>query len=518
MISNNGHDERGKYSGGAAGDQTGGEWARIKWYSRPWTVVLRHPDRSVGNLIARLAGEAADNNKIGYDQNQRRTFYEQLKKAGWYPRLITTACEADCSAGVAAIVIAAGHILGNDKLKAVSPDMYTGNERAALTAAGFTALTDSKYLTSDQYLLPGDILLYDGHHTAINLDTGSKAIMPTYNIETHISIVAGRLPVLRAQGYVHGDSHSYPPNCPATDRITSCDREAVAYPLYKMGFTDQPGHGLSVMNMEPWLLGHGWKKITDQNSLRRGDIVLMRNASMVPNAMWHTFLVTGFRNAGDLDKYDFGSTSRWMNDNQPYSHVPLNQWTGVRWFYCAFRYGSGSGEDYLDVTPEALSAGTKSKWAYKATEILQARGCKGITDKATGRRKELQNNFEWSIGDMAAAAEFRMMRACEGQSDLVKENAPAGNFTMLMWQVAFGGGFPFRLYPVPEKQTKGLTVLKIQETLRARDILGADGKPVKLDREWGPNTEFAFREYQRRRGGPVDGKCSVRWLKDMFGL
>lgn len=48
MISNSGHDEHGRYSGGAAGDQTGGEWARINWYSRPWNIVLRHPDPAVG--------------------------------------------------------------------------------------------------------------------------------------------------------------------------------------------------------------------------------------------------------------------------------------------------------------------------------------------------------------------------------------------------------------------------------------------------------------------------------------
>lgn len=34
MISNCGHDERGKYSGGKAGDQKGDEWAVIPWYSR----------------------------------------------------------------------------------------------------------------------------------------------------------------------------------------------------------------------------------------------------------------------------------------------------------------------------------------------------------------------------------------------------------------------------------------------------------------------------------------------------
>ena len=51
--------------------------------------------------------------------------------------------------------------------------MTTSNMSAALKIAGFQVLADSKYLTSDKYLLPGDILLYDGHHVAINVSTGS---------------------------------------------------------------------------------------------------------------------------------------------------------------------------------------------------------------------------------------------------------------------------------------------------------------------------------------------------------
>ena len=35
-------------------------------------------------------------------------------------------------------------------------------------------LTDSKYLTGCDYLLPGDILLYDSHHTATNVTIGKK--------------------------------------------------------------------------------------------------------------------------------------------------------------------------------------------------------------------------------------------------------------------------------------------------------------------------------------------------------
>lgn len=84
-------------------------------------------------------------------------------------------CEADCSSGVAAIVKGAGYRLGIDALKKVSTACYTGNLRAALKAAGFEVLTENKYLTSDAYLLAGDILLNDGAHTATNLTDGAKS-------------------------------------------------------------------------------------------------------------------------------------------------------------------------------------------------------------------------------------------------------------------------------------------------------------------------------------------------------
>ena len=70
MISNCGHDERGKYSGGKAGDQTGTEWQVINWYNRPWKCVLRHPDAATRKLIAQMAKAAAVNNMVGYCQSQ----------------------------------------------------------------------------------------------------------------------------------------------------------------------------------------------------------------------------------------------------------------------------------------------------------------------------------------------------------------------------------------------------------------------------------------------------------------
>ena len=178
MISNSGHDERGKYRGGKAGDQTGTEWQIQPWYSRPWTIVFWHPNPEVNRWISTLAREAAGNDRIGYDQNQRTSFWKQLEVSGYRPANIKTDCEADCSAGVAAIVKAAGYLLGSEKLKDISPSMYTGNQIAVLQKAGFEAHRESRYLTSDRYLPDGAILLCEGHHTAINVTRGDLCDVP----------------------------------------------------------------------------------------------------------------------------------------------------------------------------------------------------------------------------------------------------------------------------------------------------------------------------------------------------
>lgn len=174
MISNCSIDERGKATGGKAGDQTGKEWRVRSWYSYPWNVVLHHPNPEVRKTMTRLARDAANNNNIGYDQWQRTTFWKELQKVGYEPKAIKTKCEADCSSGVAAIAKATGYLLNDEKLKGINIDAYTGNLKAALKAAGFEVLTASKYRTSDKYIYAGDVLLKEGRHTCINLDDGSS--------------------------------------------------------------------------------------------------------------------------------------------------------------------------------------------------------------------------------------------------------------------------------------------------------------------------------------------------------
>jgi hypothetical protein len=173
MISNSGGDERGNIVGGKAGDQTGTEWWIIQWYSRPWNCVLRHPNKKVRKKIADLARKAANNNRIGYNQSNRDSYYNELKKVNYNPSKIVRKCDADCSAGVIANIKAAGHLLGIKNLQTITCT-YTGNMREALSDVGFKVLTDSKYLTSDNYLLEGDILLNDKCHVATNLTNGYK--------------------------------------------------------------------------------------------------------------------------------------------------------------------------------------------------------------------------------------------------------------------------------------------------------------------------------------------------------
>ena len=180
-ISNCGHDERGRYAGGKAGDQNGTEYQIMNWYSRPWLCVLRFNDAKIATMIAYMATKAAQNNLIGYDQgtagnsNDRYSFWRHLKASNYDPAQITVACESDCSASTAAIVKGAGYRLNNARLKAVSIYLTTRNMRAAMKIAGAKVLTDRKYLTSGDYLKAGDILLNDNHHVAIAVTTGAKA-------------------------------------------------------------------------------------------------------------------------------------------------------------------------------------------------------------------------------------------------------------------------------------------------------------------------------------------------------
>lgn len=164
-------DENRKATGGAAGDQTGGEVHIRTWYSSPWDTVLRPKSAEIAEKSAQACEAACANNKIGYDQGSRNTLYLYAKFQNFDLAAIKDECECDCSSLMHVCAIA-----GGANLRYGHNGMWTGNMVEGFTANGeYEALTDAKYLSSDAYLKRGDILLNSKSHTAMALENGAMA-------------------------------------------------------------------------------------------------------------------------------------------------------------------------------------------------------------------------------------------------------------------------------------------------------------------------------------------------------
>ena len=189
-------DENRNISGGQAGNQTGKEVCIRQWYNKPWSVLIRHPDRSVRERIATIAETLATppaNALIGYDQKQRNTFHDVAKLCNYDVLEFMAShneCETDCSAFVTTVCLFAG----------VKSLEYTGNApttstmKSVFKKVGFEIITDKKILSTTAYLSKGDILVKPGAHTAIVIDDGELYGKPEVKLyfpkcsENHTSI------------------------------------------------------------------------------------------------------------------------------------------------------------------------------------------------------------------------------------------------------------------------------------------------------------------------------------------
>ena len=82
-----------------------------------------------------------------------------------------------------------------------------------------------------------------------------------------------------------------------------------------------------------------------------------------------------------------------------------------------------------------------------------------------------------------------------------------------------GGNYMFEPKMVSKGDT-GLSVLLLQEILKARGFKGKDGKDLKLDRDAGTNTIHALTKYQESRKGVLaaDGICGEKTWRDLIAL
>ena len=165
-------DERGSYSGGQPGDQSGKEVYINGWYSQGWNVVLRPKSDKLAEAIAQQCEAGCKNDNIGYSQSARNTIYIEVQKVGMDLAQIKTPCNCDCSSFVGTVCICAG-LPAKDFYSGNMP--VTSNLRDCCLATGqFNALSGQKYTRQKDYLKRGDILLNESAHVVIVLSDGKK--------------------------------------------------------------------------------------------------------------------------------------------------------------------------------------------------------------------------------------------------------------------------------------------------------------------------------------------------------
>lgn len=159
-------DEHNRAKGGQAGDQTGREVCTRSWYNKPWNVMIRFKDPVMAERIAEDMEEAAVNDNIGYDQNQRNTLLNKARKYNYDVSKVTEPCETDCSALVSVACMYAG--VPESALTYKGNCATTRTLRRLLLQTGLVEIYESpQYLSKPDKLKRGDILLSEGHHVVV---------------------------------------------------------------------------------------------------------------------------------------------------------------------------------------------------------------------------------------------------------------------------------------------------------------------------------------------------------------
>lgn len=156
---------------GVPGDQTGNEVKRGDWYQFGQDEVFRWNNDSWGRMAAALAGGIANNNHVGYGQDDRLTFFYAWRAVNYDISQLTTDCNTDCSAFIGAIVNAVGI--------PCDPSVTTFNMADVLLGTGqFVRYTGSSWTDSDSLLRAGDIVCNSQRHVIMVTDDVEPAVGP----------------------------------------------------------------------------------------------------------------------------------------------------------------------------------------------------------------------------------------------------------------------------------------------------------------------------------------------------
>lgn len=243
LIGHSSIDERGKIAGGQAGDQTSTEVCTRTWYNGGWNLLLRPKTLELAERSAKFVEAVCGNPNIGYDQYERNGLYKLAKTVNFDGTKVGL-CECDCSSFMHTAAIAGGANIAYG-----SNGATTRTLRTVLGNSGYyEILTDSKYLTSDQYLKRGDILVKEGSHTVMALENGAavtstQTTPQNVNVTYAVKIEGGRvLPAVTNLSDYTGIE-----NKKITDIAMKVDKGSIKYQVHVLG-----GGWL------PWVTGYNW--------------------------------------------------------------------------------------------------------------------------------------------------------------------------------------------------------------------------------------------------------------------
>lgn len=217
MIGQASRDERGRYVGGQAGNQSGTELNVRGYYDKPWDRgLIRFRDGAAATRCAGAMSAAVGNMRIGYDQGQRNSLLPLARAAGWDLAAVSRDCECDCSslAGVCGIVAGAPesaiYVGGNL--------CYTGDIVERFQATGLVDVYGADYAGVAGNLQIGDILVSSSHAAVVvsggktpqgvSVSTGNTGGNSSSGIDALArAVVAGRYGVGDARRAALGDRY-----------------------------------------------------------------------------------------------------------------------------------------------------------------------------------------------------------------------------------------------------------------------------------------------------------------------
>ena len=241
------------------------------------------------------------------------------------PKNIKTACEGDCTAGENGLVHCAAYLLDIQPMKEIpETGIRSGNMRSAFKQAGFQVLTASKYLTSGNYLLPGDILLYDNHHAATNVTRGKKVDYTYRDVIDSLDKYSG--------GYKPGD-RPLKKGCEGDDvKQVQLALLGLGYKLPKYGADGDFGSETENA-VKTWQRNNG---MPDTGELSADDVIRLCGGGKQVEI---TGELVNVRAAPGLSGREIGTAHK--GDQLPYGGETKKDDRGVEWHLVEFRNANG---------------------------------------------------------------------------------------------------------------------------------------------------------------------------------